>query len=149
MSALPSGGLRIEAFLLGKTRAEGVFQDFTGRVRRRFLVDLDGCMEGPEFVLREAFRFDDGATEDRVWRISPKGERYTATADDMIGEAAGAVRDGVLSWSYLFSLKLGERRLRVRFRESFLQIAEDVVLNAARVSKFGFEIGRTTIIFRK
>jgi predicted HAD superfamily phosphohydrolase len=149
MRLLPSGGLRIENFLLGKSTAEGVFQDFTGRVRRRFSVELEGAMDGSTLVLHEAFVFDDGATENRVWRISPQGERYTATADDMVGEARGAVRDGVLAWSYVFNLKLGARRLRVRFRETFLQTADDVVLNSARVSKFGFEIGRTTIIFRK
>jgi len=67
----------------------------------------------------------------------------------MIGEAHGGVRSGVLRWSYLFSLKLGARRLRVRFRDTFVQIAEDALLNTASITKFGLELGRTTIVFRR
>lgn len=150
LGALPADELRIERFLLGRSHAEGVFQDFTGRVRRRFAVTLEGRSEAGVLVLREDFRFDDGEIESRVWRISPhSGGNYTATAGDMIGEARGGLRGGLLRWSYLFSLKLGARRLRVRFHDTFVQLADDVLLNVARVTKFGFELGRTTIIFRR
>lgn len=107
-------------------------------------------MEDGVLVLTEDFLFDDGETERRVWRIQPRdGGAYTATAGDLIGEARGAVRGGALRWSYLFSLKLGARRLRVRFRDTFVQVADDVLLNEARVTKFGFELGRTTIVIRR
>lgn len=147
---LPSGDLRIERFLLGHARGEGVFQDFTGRIRRRFAITLNGVMEAGVLVLTEDFLFDDGETERRIWRISPGASGvYSATADDLIGEARGEVREGVLRWSYLFSLKVGARRLRVRFHDTFFLVAEDALLNVARVTKFGFEIGRTTILIRK
>jgi hypothetical protein len=150
IAPLPSGELRIEQFLLGRTRGEGLFQDFTGRIRRRFAITLDGRMESGVLVLTEDFLFDDGQTERRVWRISPQADgAYSATADDMIGEARGAQRAGALRWSYLFSLKLGARRLRVRFRDTFVQVADDALLNEARVTKFGLELGRTTIIIRR
>ncbi|MBX9747151.1 MAG: DUF3833 domain-containing protein [Hyphomonadaceae bacterium] len=136
--------------MLGRSRAEGVFQDFTGRVRRRFAIALNGRMENGALVLSEDFLFDDGATEQRVWRITPVGENgYIASADDMIGEAQGDVRGGVLRWSYLFLLKLGSRRLRVRFHDTFIQTADDTLLNVARVTKFGLELGRSIIIFRR
>lgn len=150
MNRLPEGELRIERFLLGRSRAEGVFQDFTGRIRRRFAIDLNGRMDGDALILSEDFLFDDGATEQRTWRITSVGaERYEASADDMIGEARGGMRSGVLHWSYLFSLRLGARRLRVRFHDTFMQMADDTLLNVARVTKFGFELGRSTIIFRR
>jgi len=150
VSALPTGELRIERFLLGRSRAEGVFQDFTGRVRRRFAIQLDGRMDGDALVLTEDFLFDDGSTEQRVWRIRPLGaDEYEASADDMIGDARGGVRGGIMRWSYLFSLKLGARRLRVRFHDIFMQTADDTLLNIARVTKFGLELGRSTIIFRR
>lgn len=149
VGGLPSGEPRLEHLLLGKSRAHGLFQDFTGTIRRRFVVELDGHIENGELVLREDFVFDDGETEVRVWRIVPReAGRYTATADDMIGEARGGLRGGVLKWSYLFSLKIGARRIRVRFHDTFAQISEDKVLNTARVTLFGFEIGQTTIVFQ-
>jgi len=150
VSALPSGEPQIERFLLGRSRAEGVFQDFTGRIRRRFAIQLDGRLDDGALVLTEDFLFDDGAAEQRVWRITPVGaSNYTADADDMIGVARGKVSGGVLRWSYLFSLKLGARRMRVRFHDTFVQTADDTLLNVARVTKFGFELGRSTIIFRR
>lgn len=150
ITPLASGELRIEQFLLGRTSGDGLFQDFTGRIRRRFSITLDGRLENGVLVLTEDFVFDDGETERRVWRITPQaGGVYSATAGDMIGEARGAQREGALRWSYLFSLKLGARRLRVRFHDTFIQVAKDALLNEARVTKFGFELGRTTIIIRR
>lgn len=150
MSHLPTGELQIEHFLLGRSQAEGVFQDFTGRVRRRFSVRLEGRMDEGVLVLSEDFLFDDGAVEQRVWRIKPLGGGdYVASAGDMIGVARGSIRDGVLRWSYLFSLALGARRLRVRFHDTFVKLTPDMLLNVARVSKCGFELGCTTIVFRR
>lgn len=147
---LPAGALQIENFLLGRSQAEGVFQDFTGRIRRRFTISLDGRMDNGVLLLSEDFLFDDGATDQRVWRITPQGGgAYRASADDMLGVAHGSERDGVLRWSYLFSLNLGARRLRVRFQDTFVQIADDALLNTARISKFGFVLGRMTIVFRR
>jgi Protein of unknown function (DUF3833) len=145
-----ASGLRIERFLLGRSQADGVFQDFTGRVRSRFAIRLDGRLDNGVLVLSEDFLFDDGAVDQRVWRITPEGdEEYAATAGDMIGVARGRARGGVLRWSYLFSLKLGARRLRVRFHDTFVQLADDTLLNTARITKFGFELGRTSILFRR
>lgn len=150
MSPLPTGDPRIENFLLGRSTAEGVFQDLTGRVRRRFAVALEGRSEAGSLVLSEDFLFDDGETERRVWRITAHSDgAYTATADDMLGQARGRVRNGLLRWTYLFSLKIGARRVRVRFHDTFVQLADDALLNVARITKFGIELGRTTIIFRR
>ncbi|MDX2276552.1 MAG: DUF3833 family protein [Hyphomonadaceae bacterium] len=147
---MPAGDPQIERFLIGRTQGEGLFQDFTGRVRRRFAITLDGRMDNGVLVLTEDFVFDDGETDQRVWRIVRNADgAYTATAGDLIGEARGVVRGGALRWTYLFSLKIGAKRLRVRFRDTFIQVADNVLLNEARVTKFGFEIGRTTIIIRR
>lgn len=141
---------RLERFLEGQTTAQGVFQDFTGKVRRRFSVALNGVREGNIVTVTEDFLFDDGERERRIWTIEAVGENgYRAVAQDMIGAAEGGVRDERLCWSYLFQLKLGQRSVRVRFHETFVALAPDTILNAARVTKFGFEIGRTTILFRK
>lgn len=147
---IPDFALRIEQHLLGKVTADGVFQDWSGQVRRRFAITAFGEQREGELVLSEDFLFDDGATDHRVWRIRQgPGETYAAHADDMIGEARGVVRGGVLRWSYLFSLGLGARRLTVRFHDSFVRLGEDLLLNTAQVTKFGLPLGRMTILFRR
>ncbi len=141
---------RLEHYLLGRSIAHGMFQDFRGAIRRRFHIEIEGALEGSALVVDERFLFDDGGVDERRWRIEilPAGA-YSATAGDMIGEARGVTRDGVLRWSYLFSLAIGERRWRVRFHDAFMAISEDALLNVAHVTKFGAPIGRTTIVFER
>lgn len=140
--------LRLESFLLGRTTAEGHFEDPFGVVRRRMAITLDGQMEGATLLLEENFTFDDGATERRMWRITPDGATgYTAQADDMIGTARGAVTADGVRWSYLFNLSIGARRYRVRFDETFELVDAHTMLNRARVTKFGILLGRTRIVF--
>lgn len=136
--------------MLGRTQGFGVFQDRSGAVRRRFSVELDGLIDDGVLVLTEDFTFDDGERERRVWRISCVGEHgYEARADDIIGAAKGRVRGGELRWSYLFSLKVGSRRFRVRFDERFVQVGQDLLVNEARISKFGIRVGQTTLVFKR
>lgn len=142
--------LRLEQYFLGASTAVGMFEDRFGAVRRRMSIALDGRMDGDTFVLDERFLFDDGEQERRIWRITPQGQSaYSATADDMIGSASGETGVNGVAWSYLFSLRIGARRLKVRFHETFTPVSADVMINRARVTKFGILIGRTTIVFRR
>jgi hypothetical protein len=143
-------GPRLEHYLLGRSRAAGLFQDFSGAVRRRFDIDIHGWRDGDTLVVDETFLFDDGAVDERRWRIviEPSGA-HRATAGDMIGEARGQARNDVLRWSYLFSLQIGRRRWRVRFHDSFVELSDQFLLNRARVSKFGLPIGQVTILFAR
>jgi Protein of unknown function (DUF3833) len=141
--------LRLEQFLLGASSAVGMFEDRFGAVRRRMAITLDGRMDGATLVLDEHFTFDDGERERRVWRITPQGDAgYVATADDMIGVARGQATANGVAWSYRFSLRIGARRLKVRFHETFTLVSPDVMINRARVTKFGIQIGATTIVFK-
>ncbi len=142
--------LRLEAFFAGRSTGVGMFEDRFGAVRRRMAITLQGHMDGDTFNLDEDFLFDDGAREHRVWRITPVGaDGYRATADDMIGEASGRATAQGVAWSYLFQLNIGARRLPVRFSETFTLVDADVLVNRARVTKFGILLGRNTIIFRR
>ena len=143
--------LVLEKYFLGKTRAWGIFEDRFGKVRRQFVVDIEGKWDGKVLVLDEHFNFDDGEKSFRQWRITKMGEgHYNGRADDVIGIATGVSAGNALNWSYVMDLKTGESKtLRVNFDDwMFLQPA-GVLLNRARMSKFGVELGVTTIAFMK
>lgn len=61
-------GFALTSFLLGRTRAWGIFEDRFGRVKLRFAVEMNGAWSGQTFVLNEQFNYDDGRSEKRVWR---------------------------------------------------------------------------------
>ena len=50
-------------FLEGRTRAWGIFEDRFGRVRQRFIVEMNGYWSGSIFLLHEKFIYGDGLEE--------------------------------------------------------------------------------------
>ena len=68
--------------------------------------------------------------------------------DAGIDPGAGAAGNA-LNWRYVLDLKVGERNYHVDFDDWMYQMDEDVVLNRAVMSKFGFRLGEVTLAFRK
>ena len=88
----------LESYFSGKTRAWGMFEDRFGKVRRQFVVDIEGDWNGEELVLDEDFRFDDGERSTRQWRIRKTADgRYEGTADDVVGKAVGIASGNALN----------------------------------------------------
>ncbi|HRY23179.1 MAG: DUF3833 domain-containing protein [Geminicoccaceae bacterium] len=139
-----------EDYFLGETRAWGLFQDRFGTVRREFVVDIEGRMEGDVLVLDEAFRYADGERDQRTWHIRPLGDgRYEGEADDIVGTATGVREGKAMRWTYLFDLAVGDRIWRVSFDDWMFLQDETVMINRTTVSKWGFTLGEVYIFFKK
>lgn len=142
--------LLLERYFDGEVEAHGIATDRAGRVVRRFVVAMTGRWNGDQGVLDETFRYSDGATERRVWRIVRVAPgRYVGRADDVIGEAHGEAAGNTLHWRYTLRLPVGESSYEIEFDDWMYRIDERVVLNKARMSKFGIRVGEVTLVFRK
>lgn len=142
--------LRIEEYFAGQTRAWGIFEDRFGNLRRQFVVDIDGKWDGETLVLDESFLYSDGEKDRRVWTIRKiDAHRYEGQAADVIGIAVGEAYGNALNWQYDMDLKVGESTLRVHFNDWMFLQESGVLVNRARVSKFGIEIGEVTLFFQK
>lgn len=142
--------LVLEEYFAGKTRAWGLFEDRFGTVRRQFTVDIDGDWNGERLVLDEAFLYSDGETDRRVWTIRKTTDgQYIGEAGDVVGQAAGESAGNALNWAYTMDLKVGDGTLRVRFNDWMFLQPDNVIINRARVTKWGVEIGQVTLFFRK
>ncbi len=141
----------LESYFDGQTKAWGVFVDRFGTLRRQFIVDIDGTWDGQQLVLDESFVYDDGETDRRVWRIRKIDEHsYEGEADDVLGVAKGKSYGNALNWQYRLALKVGEDETwNVRFNDWMFLQDENVMINRAEVTRFGFLIGEVTIMFRK
>lgn len=140
----------IEDYFQGETRAYGIFEDRFGKLRREFTVEIDGKMEDGVLVLDERFFYKDGETDRRVWKISKTGAHsYEGWAADIIGTAQGRSFGNALTWSYDMDLKVGEEYWRVGFEDWFYLQPDGVLLNRARITRFGIEIGTLTLVFLK
>lgn len=142
--------LVLEEYFAGNTRAWGLFEDRFGRVRRQFTVDIAGHWDGESLTLDEFFQYDDGETERRTWTIRKRPDgRYDGTAGDVVGTAQGEAAGNALNWSYVMDLKVGDGTLRVGFDDWMFLQPGGVVINRARVSKWGLELGQVTLFFMK
>ena len=140
----------LEEYFAGKVQAWGVFQDRFGRLRRQFVVDIEGSWDGEVLTLVEDFVYDDGEIDRRVWSIRRIDEhRYEGTADDVVGTATGISYGNALNWQYDFDLQIGESTVRVHFDDWMFLQDPDVMINRADVTKWGFAIGEASIFFRR
>jgi Protein of unknown function (DUF3833) len=138
---------RLEEFFLGSTRAKGVFQDRFGKLRRRFIINIDGSWQGREFIMAERFLYDDGQDETRTWRITAlDAHTYEGRADDVLGVARGIAAGPSFYWNYVLALRIGERRWPMRFNDSFVRVG-GILINRARMSKYGIFLGEATVVF--
>ncbi|MCW5751914.1 MAG: DUF3833 domain-containing protein [Alphaproteobacteria bacterium] len=144
--------LTLEGYFAGKSRAWGIFEDRFGRLRRQFVVDIEGSWDAArqELTLVEDFVYDDGETERRVWIIRKTAPAsYEGTADGVVGKATGRAAGNAFYWTYLFDLKVGEGTWQVRFDDwMWLQDAE-ILINRAEITKWGFQLGTVSIFFRR
>ena len=141
---------RPEEFFSGPLSASGMFIDRFGKVQRRFVADIDCTSTENGFILDESFLFDDGQSETRQWVISCRSETvYEGHCADVDGVALGRLQGPVLHWRYDFFLDVSGRRIKTRFQDMMVRQSEDVVLNRARVSKFGLLLGEVFISFRR
>jgi Protein of unknown function (DUF3833) len=142
--------LDLKQYFNGELTAHGVFTDRSGKVVRRFVVQMTGTWQGAQGVLDERFTYSDGKTERRVWRLTDEGQgRYSGRADDVVGVAIGQAAGNALNWRYTLSLPVDGKTYEVQFDDWMYLVDERVMLNKAAMSKFGIGLGEVTLSFTK
>jgi hypothetical protein len=142
--------LDLKTYFNGPVRAYGVFTDRSGKVVRRFTVQMTGTWVGNQGVLDERFTYSDGKTERRVWKLTDEGNgRWTGRADDVVGTAEGRAAGNALNWRYTLSLPVDGQVYEVQFDDWMYLVNERVMLNKAAMSKFGIFLGEVTLSFEK
>lgn len=146
--------LDLSEYFNGTVDAYGIFTDRSGNVQKRFTVLIvskwsmvDGKKTG---ILDESFEYSDGTKQKRVWtltEISPG--KYVGTADDVIGEAAGESAGNALNWTYTLALPVDKSIYHVQFNDWMYLVTPKVMINKAKMSKFGIDLGEVTLSFYK
>ncbi|NDH30917.1 MAG: DUF3833 family protein, partial [Betaproteobacteria bacterium] len=70
-------------------------------------------------------------------------------AEDVVGEAIGEASGNALRWRYTLALPVDGRVWHVQFDDWMFLINDQVMINRAKMSKFGIELGEVTLSFVK
>ena len=108
---------------------------------------IDGKKVG---TLDESFDYSDGTKQQRIWtltEISPG--KYVGRADDVVGEALGDSAGNALNWAYTLALPVDGTIYHVQFNDWMYLVTPKVMLNKAKMSKFGIDLGEVTLSFYK
>ena len=142
--------LDLKTYFNGELVAHGIFTDRSGKVARRFVVQMTGTWQGNQGTLDERFTYSDGKTERRVWKLTDEGGgRWSGRADDVVGVAQGQAAGNALNWRYTLSLPVDDKVYEVQFDDWMYLMDERVMLNKAVMSKFGIRLGEVTLSFTK
>jgi hypothetical protein len=146
--------LDLSEYFSGTIDAYGIFTDRSGEVKKRFtvlikanLIIVDGKKVG---TLDESFEYSDGTKQKRIWTLTEQSPgNYIGRADDVVGDAQGQLAGNTLNWTYTLALPVDGTIYNVQFNDWMYLVTPKVMLNKAKMSKFGIELGEVTLSFSK
>lgn len=146
--------LSLEQYFNGPLSADGIVFNRSGKVIRRFHVDLIGRWAGDEGTLTEHFLYSDGTRSERVWHLrrlsgGAMQRRYEGQAGDVVGTAAGYAEGNAFHWNYTLALPVDGRTYDVHMDDWMYLMSDHVLLNRTEMSKFGFRVASIFIAFHK
>ena len=142
--------LSLQHYFNGTLDAWGMFQDRSGKIVKRFTVVMRCQWNGDTGTLDEDFTYSDGTKQKRIWTLKQTApDRFTGTAQDVIGEAQGVVSGNTLHWNYVLALPVDGTVYHVDFDDVMVLMNDKVMLNRAIMRKFGVDLGSVTLSFTK
>jgi len=135
--------------MAGPLTSEGVIFGPTGKVAGRFTARMDGQWEGASGTLTEHFSYASGTSQTRQWHLQMGNDnRFTATADDVIGQAEGVMSGATVRMTYRLKLEedAGGHVLNVT---DWLYLMEDgSIMNKSEMRKFGIKVAELIATMR-
>ncbi len=146
--------LDLSEYFNGTIDAYGIFTDRSGEVKKRFTVLLVAqwkVIEGKKVgTLDESFEYSDGTKQKRIWTLTEAAPgKYIGRADDVVGDALGESAGNALNWTYTLALPVDGTIYHVQFNDWMYLVTPKVMLNKAKMSKLGIDLGEVTLSFYK
>ena len=136
--------------LLETPLALGIVQNRSGKVIKRFKVDIRAFWEGNIGYLDEKFVYSDGKKESRIWELKEISQSvYEGRADDVIGIANGETAGNAFYFEYNLDLPVGDTTYKVNFADWMFLLDKNTLLARSYMSKWGIGLGEVTIVMSK
>ena len=144
-----------ENYFNGKICADGVVRDRSGAQIRQFNAQILGSWDDKGVgTLDEVFYFTDEAGaepkgETRIWTLTPEGDHYIAQASDVPEPTHMEFAGNAIHMAY--TLRYGEPgdTIDLNMDDWMFEVADGVVVNETKMSKFGLHVGQILLVMRK
>lgn len=139
----------IRAHLNGRLLCEGVIYGPTGRVSSRFVAEFFAEWDGDKGVMRETFRYDSGAVQDREWRLEVNDKGIIrAEADDLVGVGSGQQAGSSVKLDYNIRLPESAGGHVLSVVDWMYLLENGVIMNRSQFRKFGFKVAELVATMR-
>ncbi|MCT4558998.1 MAG: DUF3833 domain-containing protein [Pelagimonas sp.] len=139
----------LKTHLSGEILSEGLIYGPNGKMTNSFVARMVGEWEGDTGTLSEEFTYSNGKQHRRKWFLKiGEGNGFTATAEDIVGEARGTVSGSTIKMEYQIILpqEAGGHRLHVT---DWLYLTESgVIMNKSEMRKFGIKVAELIATMR-
>jgi hypothetical protein len=133
--------LDIKEHLNGEMLCEGVIFGPLGRVTSSFVADFSITWNGNRGTMAERFRYNDGTTQDREWRITlGDNGHFSAEADDVLGAGAGIVAGPSVQMRYNIRMPESSGSHILNTVDWMYLTPDGSIMNRSQFRKFGFKV---------
>lgn len=136
--------------LNGQIACEGVIFGPTGRVSSRFVADFHVTWDGDSGRMTERFRYSNGETQDREWRLTilPDG-KVRAEADDLVGVGEGVQSGPGVRLSYRIRLPESSGAHVLDAVDWMYLIENGTIINRSQFRKYGIKVAELVATMRR
>jgi hypothetical protein len=140
----------LQQFFSGDLKGWGLVKNWRGEVTQRFSVELDGKWKNNKGTLYELFKYSDGRTQERIWKLERLDNGASiGRANDVVGEAKGQQSGFAFNWTYKLLIETEDGPLEVSLNDWIYQIDSDAVVSEAQIKKYGFNVGEVLVFIVK
>ena len=131
----------LEKHLLGEMVCEGVIFGPLGRVTSTFTADFNITWDGNRGVMDEVFRYNDGSTQNRQWRITlDRDGTFLSEADDVPGGGTGVQSGGTVQMRYRIQVPESAGGHVLNTVDWMYLTPDGAIVNRSQFRKFGFKV---------
>lgn len=143
--------LDVRDYYKGRIIAFGTITDYAGKITDRVFVDMMGSWEGNNGILKEQFRYADGTTQERTWKltVSDDGKQVTGTREDVIGKAKGEQAGNALFMEYTLKRKIDGEEMELVADDRLYLIDGPYLVNEIRLKKYGVTVATMNLGFHR
>ncbi|MGB3313487.1 MAG: DUF3833 domain-containing protein [Albidovulum sp.] len=139
----------LKEHLSGSILSEGVIYGPTGRMTNTFVAEMVGEWDGDTGTLSEHFVYSNGVEQHRKWylKLGPDNT-FTATADDIVGEAQGIVSGATVMLRYKIVLPPESGGHTLTATDWMYLSRDGAIMNKSEMRKFGIKVAELVATMR-